>query len=38
MADRHISLLKSFSSGDARDWFKWFEICTRAKLMVGKQQ
>ena len=30
MAERHISLAKPFSSGDVKDWFQCFEICTRA--------
>jgi len=30
MADRHISLPKPFSGGDAADWFQRFEICSRA--------
>ena len=30
MAARHISIPKSFSEGDAREWFSRFEICCRA--------
>ena len=30
MAERHISFLKPFSSGDDKDWFQQFEICARA--------
>ena len=30
MAERHISLPKPFSSGDAKDWFLRFEICAKA--------
>ena len=28
--NRHISILKSFSEGNAREWFQWFEICCQA--------
>ena len=27
---RHISLPKTFVSGDVSEWFKWFEICCTA--------
>jgi len=30
MAERYISLPKPLSSGDVEDWFKRFDICTRA--------
>ena len=30
MAERHISLSKPFSSGDGKDWFQRFEICSVA--------
>ena len=30
MAERHISIPKSFASGDALEWFQRFEICSRA--------
>ena len=30
MAEHHVSLPKHFASGDAHDWFKWFDICCRA--------
>ena len=30
MAARHISIPKSFSDGDAREWFQRFEICCAA--------
>ena len=30
MAERHISLPKPFSSGDANEWFQRFEICSKA--------
>ena len=30
MADKHISLPKPFSSGNASDWLKRFEICSTA--------
>ena len=30
MAEHHVSLPKPFVSGDAHDWFKWFDICCRA--------
>ena len=29
-AERHISLPKTFGSGDANEWFKRFDICCRA--------
>ena len=29
MAEKHISLPKPFSGGDAADWFQRFEICSR---------
>ena len=41
MAKRHISLPKLFSSGDVKDWFQRFDICTRANgweaAMKGKK-
>ena len=30
MAERHISVLVMFSSGDVREWFLRFEICSKA--------
>ena len=30
MANRHISVPKSFANGDASEWFKRFDICSRA--------
>ena len=30
MASRHISVPKTFASGDVAEWFKRFEICCRA--------
>lgn len=30
MAERHISVPKPFASGDASEWFKRFDICSRA--------
>ena len=30
MAEQHISVPKPFASGDAREWFKRFDICSRA--------
>ena len=27
---KHISLPKTFASGDVSEWFKWFEICCSA--------
>ena len=30
MATTHISIPKSFSGGDAREWFQKFEICSEA--------
>ena len=38
MAERHISLLKPFSSGDAKDWFQRFEICSAANGWKVKDQ
>ena len=29
-ANRHISIPKSFSEGNTREWFQHFEICCRA--------
>ena len=29
-ANRHISIPKSFSEGNTREWFQRFEICCRA--------
>ena len=29
-AERHISVPKPFTSGDANEWFKRFEICSKA--------
>ena len=30
MATTHVSIPKSFASGDAREWFQKFEICSEA--------
>ena len=30
MTDRHVSLPKPFSSGNAREWFQRFEVCCKA--------
>ena len=30
MAERHVSVPKQFASGDANEWFKRFDICSRA--------
>ena len=30
MAERHISVLKPFTSGDAVEWFTRYEICCKA--------
>ena len=30
MAERHISVPKPFASGDAKEWFQQFGICSRA--------
>ena len=30
MAERHVSLPRPFSSGNAHEWFQRFEICCRA--------
>jgi len=38
MAERHISLPKPFSSGDARDWFQRFEICSAANRWKAEDQ
>ena len=29
MAEHHISLPKTFASGDANEWFKHFDICCK---------
>ena len=30
MAERHVSVPKPFASGNANEWFKRFDICSRA--------
>ena len=30
MAERHVSLLKSFATGNVSEWLTWFEICSNA--------
>ena len=35
MAAGHISVPKSFSDGDAREWFQRFEICAAANQWDG---
>ena len=38
MVERHISLPKPFSSGDAKDWFQRFEICSAANGWKAEDQ
>ena len=38
MAARHISIPKSFSEGDDREWFSRFEICCRANGWNNKMK
>ena len=38
MAEWHISLPKLFSSGDAKDWFQRFEICSAANRWKAEDQ
>ena len=38
MAKRHISLPKLFSSGDAKDWFQRFEVCSVANRWKAENQ
>ena len=30
MAERHVSVPKSFANGDVNEWFKRYEICCKA--------
>ena len=38
MAERHISLQKPFVSGDVKDWFQRFEICSAANEWRAEDQ
>ena len=38
MAATHVSIPKSFSSGDAREWFQKFEICSDANGWDGAKK
>ena len=38
MAATHVSIPKSFSSGDAREWFQKFEICSDANGWDGAKR
>ena len=37
MAERHISVPVMFSSGDVREWFLRFEICSKANKWSKEQ-
>ena len=38
MATTHVSIPKSFSGGDAREWFQKFEICSDANGWDGAKK
>ena len=38
MATAHVSIPKSFSGGDAREWFQKFEICSDANSWDGAKK
>ena len=38
VADRHVSVPVSFSSGDIVEWLKRFEICSKANKWTAETQ
>ena len=38
MVERHVSVLRAFSSGDVCEWLQGFEICSRANKWENADQ